>query len=174
VGVPEQKVAKSLDGDDEARLAFGLAGALAELGGDRGVGGVVEFAEQGAVELEGVADQPRDGEHEVPVRHWGADLIGDEGAFDEGAALVARGAEPALLAGKRAKEFVTAVGAVQAGEASVKVAAVEEGGDGRGGFGGKAGHFGGVVVENLPDRRSAGLAGAVADAHHLAGRLPCA
>jgi len=96
------------------------------------------------------------------VGHRGADLIGDEGALDEGAALVARGAEPALLAGKRAEEFVIAVGAVEAGEAGVEVAAVEEGGDGRGGFGGKAGDLGGVVVENLPDRRGAGLAGTVA------------
>jgi hypothetical protein len=96
----EQKIAESLDGDDEARLAFRLSGALAEPGGDCGVGGVVEFAEQGAVELEGVANQPRDGEHEVPVGHPGANLVGDEGAFDEGAALVAGGAEPALRGSK--------------------------------------------------------------------------
>ncbi len=126
--------------------------------------GVVEFAEQSAVELEGVANQPGDGEHEVPVGHRSADLVGDEGALDEGAALVARGAEPALLAGKRAEDFMAAVGTVQAGEAGVEVAAVEEGGDGRGGCGGKTGHLGGVVVENLPDRRGAGLAGTVAKA----------
>ena len=29
VGVPEEKVAERLDGDDETGLAFGLAGALA-------------------------------------------------------------------------------------------------------------------------------------------------
>ena len=167
VGVPEQKVAERLDGDDETRLAFGLAGALAEPGGDRGMGGVVEFAEQGAVELEGGPDQPGEGEHEVPVGHRGADCVGDEGALDEGATLVAGGAEAALLAGEGKEEFVAAVGTVQAGEASVKVAAVEEGGDGRGGLGGEAGHLGGVIVENLPDRRGAGLAGTVADTNHL-------
>jgi len=96
------------------------------------------------------------------VGHRGADLIGDEGALDEGAALVARGAEAALLAGKRAEEFVAAIGAEEAGEARVEVAAVEEGGDGRGGFGGEAGHLRRVIVENLPDRRGAGLAGTVA------------
>ncbi len=168
--LPKKEVAKRLHGDDKTRLAFGLSGALAEPGGDCRVSGVVKFAEQNAVELEGVADQPEDGEHEVPVGHRGADLVGDEGALDEGAALVARSAEAALFVGKQAEEFMAAVGAVQAGEASLKVAAVEEGGDGRGGLGGKAGDVGGVIVENLPDRRGAGLAGAVADADHLRGR----
>jgi hypothetical protein len=65
VGMPEQKVTKGLYGDDETGPAFGLAGALAESGGDCRVGGVVEFAKQGAVELEGVANQPGEGEHEV-------------------------------------------------------------------------------------------------------------
>jgi hypothetical protein len=61
VGMPEQKVAEGLHGDDEARLAFGLSGALAEPSGDRRVDGVVEIAEQGPVELEGVANQPGGG-----------------------------------------------------------------------------------------------------------------
>ena len=34
VGMPEQKVAKGLYGDDETGPAFGVAGALAELDGD--------------------------------------------------------------------------------------------------------------------------------------------
>ncbi|MFM1749387.1 MAG: hypothetical protein RLZZ188_3053 [Verrucomicrobiota bacterium] len=170
VGVPEQEVPKGLHGDDETGLAFGLAGALAEPGGDGGVSGVVEFAKQDAVELESITDKPREGEHEVPVGHRGADLVGDEGALDEGAALVARGAEPALLAGEGEEEFVAAVGAVQAGEAGVEVAAIEEGGYRGGGLGGEAGQLCRVIVENLPDRRGAGLAGTVADAHHLAGR----
>ena len=143
-------------------MACGLSGALSEPDGDRGMGGVVEFTEQSTVEFERVSDQSGNREHEVPVGHRGADLIGDEGALDEGVALVARGAEAALLAGKRAEEFMAAVGAVEASEAGVEVAAVEEGGDGCGGLGRKAGHLGGVVVENLPDRRGAGLAGTVA------------
>jgi hypothetical protein len=61
---------------------------------------------------------------------------------------------------------MTAVGAEEAGEAGVEVTAVEEGADGRGGLGGEAGVLCRVVVENLPDGRGAGLAGAVADAHH--------
>lgn len=62
---------------------------------------------------------------------------------------------------------MAAVRAVQAGEAGVEVAAVEEGADGRGGFRREAGNLGGVIVENLPDRGGAGLAGTVADANHL-------
>ena len=69
----------------------------------------------------------------MPVGHWGADLVGDEGALNECAALVAGGAEAALLAGEGEEEFVVAVGAVEAGEAGVEVAAAQEGGDGAGG-----------------------------------------
>ena len=61
---------------------------------------------------------------------------------------------------------MTAVGAVEAGEAGVEVAAVEEGGDGCGGGRRQAGEFCGVVVEHLPDGGGAGLAGTVADADH--------
>ena len=95
----------------------------------------MEFAKQGAIDLESVADQPRECEHKVPVGHRSADLIGDKGALDEGAALVAGGAEAALLAGEGEEEFMAAVGAEEAGEAGVEVAAVEEGADGRGGLG---------------------------------------
>jgi hypothetical protein len=152
VGVPEEEVPKSLHGDDETRLAFDLAGALAEPGGDRRVSGAVEFAEQGTLEFERVSDQPGDSEHEVPVGHRGADRVGDEGALDKRAALVAGGAEAALLAREGEEEFVAAIGAVEAGEAGVEVAAVEEGCDGGGDLGGEAGQLRRVIVENLPDR----------------------
>jgi len=46
---------------------------------------------------------------------------------------------------------------MEAGGAGVEIAAVEESPDRRGGLGGKAGDLGGVVVENPPDRRGAGL-----------------
>lgn len=90
----------------------------------------MDFAAQGAVEIEGVAIQPRDDEQEVPVGHRSADHIGDEGAFDQRAALVAWGAEAALPAGEGGEGFVTAAGAVQAGEATVEIAAIEEGAGG--------------------------------------------
>ncbi len=56
VRMPEEEVAEGLDGNHEARLAVGLPGAVAEPGGDRGVGGVVEVVQQGAVEFERVSN----------------------------------------------------------------------------------------------------------------------
>jgi len=47
VGVPEEKVAEGLDGDDEAGLAVGLAGAQAKPGGEGGVSGETEMADGG-------------------------------------------------------------------------------------------------------------------------------
>ena len=68
----------------------------------------------------------------MPVGHRGADGACDECALNERAALVAGGAEAALLAGEGEEEFVVAVGAMEAVEAGVEVS---------------------------PDRRGAGLAG---------------
>lgn len=170
VRVPEEKIAESLESHDEAGLADGAVGAEADPGVDGAMGGVVEVAEQRAVAEEERADEARHGEDKMPVGHWGADGVGDERTFDERAPLVAGGAEAALLAGESEEEFVVAVGAVEAGEAGVEVAAAQEGGDGGGGLRVKGGPFRGAVVENLPDRRGAGLAGAVAAAHHGRGR----
>ncbi len=52
---------------------------------------------------------------------------------------------------------MAAVGAVETDEARVEVAAIEESVDGRGGLGGEARDLRRVIVENLPDRRGAGL-----------------
>ena len=57
VGVPEEKVAEGLDGDDEAGLAVGLAGAQAEPGGEGGVRGEIEMAEASAVVAEERAEE---------------------------------------------------------------------------------------------------------------------
>ena len=133
VRVPEEKIAESLESHDEAGLADGAVGAEADPGVDGAMGGVVEVAEQRAVAEEERADEARHGEDKMPVGHWGADGVGDERTFDERAPLVAGGAEAALLAGESEEEFVVAVGAVEAGEAGVEVAAAQEGGDGAGG-----------------------------------------
>ena len=55
---------------------------------------------------------------------------------------------------------MAALGAMQPGEIGVEVAAFEERLDGDGDCGRHAGRAGGVVVEDLPDRRGAGLVGA--------------
>jgi hypothetical protein len=68
---------------------------------------------------------------------------------------------------------VIAVGAVEAGESGVKVAAVEEGGDGGGSVWVKGRPFRHVIVEHLPDWRGAGLTGAVAGADHLGRGSRC-
>ena len=61
---------------------------------------------------------------------------------------------------------MAAIGAMQPGKTGVEVAGVEESLDGRGGVGRKPAHRSGVIVENLPDGRGAGLAGAVTNADH--------
>ena len=137
--VPKEEVPKAPDGDDEARLAVGLPGAVAKPSGDRGVRGVVEFVQQGAVIFERRADQPGEGENEVPVGYDSADLVGDESGLDEGAALVTGRAEAALLAGEGEEVLVAAVGAMKAGEAGVDVAAFEERLDGGGASGERPG-----------------------------------
>ena len=70
-----------------------------------------------------------------------------------------------------------AVGTMEAGEADVEVAAIEECLDGGGVLGRYGGEFIRVVVEDLPDRGGARLAGAVAGADHIdfeGGSLACA
>jgi hypothetical protein len=64
------------------------------------MGGVVEVVGQRAVPEEERADDARHCEQDVAMGHGCADGVGDEGTLDERAALVARGAEAALLAGK--------------------------------------------------------------------------
>ena len=132
VWVPEEKIAERLHGDDEARLAGRAVGAEAEPGGDGELGGVVKVVEQRAVPEEERSDEPGHGEDKVPMGHGRAHGVGDEGALDEHAPLVATRAEAALFAGEREEEFVAAVGAVQAREPGVQVAAVEKRLDGGG------------------------------------------
>jgi hypothetical protein len=59
--------------------------------------------------------------------------------------------EAALFAGEGEEVVVTAVGAVEAGEAGVEVAAALEAGDGAGGGRSEVGEVLGVVAEDLPD-----------------------
>jgi len=79
------------------------------------MGGVVEFVEQVAVRSNQGADQTRHGEHNMPMGHSRADGVGDERGLGQGAALVATGAQAALLAGEGEEKLVAAVRAVQAG-----------------------------------------------------------
>lgn len=98
--------------------------------------------------------------------HGGAQVVGDEGGLGEGATLVAGGAQATLLAGKREEIFVAAVWAMKSREAGVEIATLEELRDGGRGFGMQKRKFVRVIVEDLPDRGGARLAGAVAGADH--------
>ncbi len=102
------------------------------------------------------------GEHEVAVGDGLADLVGDGGGFDEGAALVAGGAEAALFAAEREEVVVAAGGTMEPGEAGVEVAAALVARKGAGGLWREVGQALGVVAEDLPDGRGAGLARAIA------------
>ncbi len=62
---------------------------------------------------------------------------------------------------------MAAVGAVEAGEASVEIAALDERGNRGGGFWAQTREFLRLVGENLPDGRRTGPARVVADADHL-------
>ena len=70
------------------------------------------------------------------------------------------------LASEGEQILVAAVGAVQASEAGTEIATLEERLNRGGGLRVQSREFIGVIVENLPDRRGAGLARAVADADH--------
>jgi hypothetical protein len=83
VGVPEEKVAEGLDGDDEAGLAVGLAGAQAEPGGEGGVRGEIEMAEASAVVAEERAEEAG--------RTDGGGRTEDEGRAPEGGRWAERG-----------------------------------------------------------------------------------
>ena len=169
VGVPEQVVTKGLHGDDEAGLAGGAGGAITQPEREHFVGGVVELAEQGGLALKNSAQHAGEREDEVAVRDVLANLGGDGGGFGEGAALVAGSAEAALFTSEGEQVVVAAVGAVEAGEAGMEVAAALKAGQGLGGGGFEVGEAVGVVAEDLPDGRGAGLAWAIAGATHGGG-----
>jgi hypothetical protein len=92
-----------------------------------------EVGEELAAFAEDAAEVLGDGEDELAVGHFVADGGGDPVAGRADAALVARGAEVADLAGEGEEAFVTAVGALEPGEAGGEIAAAEEGFDGGGG-----------------------------------------
>ena len=71
-----------------------------------------------------------DGPDELAMRHVQADVFSDVHAEEERAFLRATGADAALLAGESDEELVLAVGAADAGEAVLEVAALEELADG--------------------------------------------
>ncbi len=65
-------------------------------------------------------------EDNLPVRHGGADRVGDGMGHQQGAFLVTTRAQTSLAAGEGDEHFVATTRAADAGEAEVEVAATKE------------------------------------------------
>ena len=123
------KGAERLDGEDTT--GPGVVAEQGEVGlEDRLPGKTGQLLKQVAVEAEEDAQAFGDGPDELAMRHVQADVFSDVHAEEERAFLRATGADAALLAGESDEELVSAVGAADAGEAVLEVAALEELADG--------------------------------------------
>ena len=175
--VPGDFLSEGVDGGDGAEFAVGELQSDAEGVAEGFGGGMEEVGEELAAFAEDAAEVLGDGEDELAVGHFVADGSGDPVAGRADAALVARGAEVADLAGEGEEAFVTAVGALEPGEAGGEIAAAEEGFDGGGGdrveraeilavpFFVVGEEFFPAVVDELPEWRGAGAAGLVNGGH---------
>jgi hypothetical protein len=176
VRVEDQVVAECVDSGDGSDAAVGEAETGAEGFLEGGGGGVEEEGEKVAAFAEDATEDAGDGEDELAVGDFVADGGGDPLAGGADAALVAGGAE-AALAGEGEESLVAAVGALEAGETGGEVTAAKEGLDGGDGGGAErtegfavvffvvGEEFVPTVVDGLPERRGAGVAGLVDRRH---------
>jgi hypothetical protein len=127
VRVEVEVIAEGLDGNDDA----GLAGRRAKAGANHVAQalpcGLAQIRQQVAVELKAFAQPLRDGDHDLPVGHLPHDLVPDKLPELLHFLLVATRAEVALLATEGDQVIMSAVIAVQTGEAAAEVAAGLEG-----------------------------------------------
>ena len=177
VRVEDEVVAEGVDGGDGTDAPVREAETSAETFLEGRGGGVEEEGEELAALAEDATEDPGDGENELAVGHFVADGVGNPVAGGADPALMAGGAEVAALAGEGEEALVTAVWALEAGEAAGEVTALEKGLD-RGGGGGVerpegfavAGFVAGeevvpAVVDELPEGRGAGAARLVDGRH---------
>ena len=127
-GIPGDFLLRGVHGGDGSNATVGKIKPCAE--GVLKGGGVEQVGEEVAAFAEDTAQDLGDGEDKLAVGNFVADGIGDPSAHGAGPALVARGAEVTALAGEGEQAFVTAVGAVEAGEAGGEVTAAEKRFDG--------------------------------------------
>jgi hypothetical protein len=121
--------AEGLDRQDTAGAGlFAEHGAVGLEGGLPGDGG--QLVKQVTVVAEEDAQALGDGPDKLAVRHVQADVVGEVHPEQDRAFLDATGADAALLAGEGDEELVAAIGAADAGEAVLEVAALEEAADG--------------------------------------------
>ena len=129
VGVKVHEGAEGLD--DQDATGGGFIAEQVAIGLEDGLPGETgELLEQVTVVAEEDAQAFGDGPDELAVRDAEADVVGDVETEQEGAFLGATGADAALLAGKGDEELVAAIGAADASEAVLEVAALEEVADG--------------------------------------------
>ena len=88
--------------------------------------GAGQFAEQAAVVAEVQAEPFGDGEDQLTVGNGLADGVGNRVGGQQGAFLMATGAQAALAVGEGDEHLVAAIRAADAAEAEVQVAAAEE------------------------------------------------
>jgi hypothetical protein len=175
--IPSDFLLRGVDSGDGPDATVGKAEADPEGVLEGGGGGVEEEGEKVAALAKDAAQDLGDGEDELAVGDFVADGGGDPLADGAGAALVAGGAEMAALAGGGEEAFVSAVRALEAGEAGGEVTTTEEGLDGVDGVGvewaeglavvflviGEEGLP--AVVDDLPERRGTGATGLVDGRH---------
>ena len=175
--VPGDFLSESVDGGDGTEFPVGQLESDAEGVAEGFGGGMEEVGEELAAFAEDATEDLGDGEDKLAVGNFVADGGGDPIAGRADAALVARGAEVAALAGEGEESFVAAVRALESGEAGGEVATAEEGFDGGGGdrveraeilavpFFVVGEEFFPAVVDELPEWRGAGAAGLVNGGH---------
>ena len=126
VGVEIKVFPKRVQRQDDPRNALGAVQGGAEVFPQALVGQRAEPLEQVSVALEVRAQHSWDSQDIMPVRHCGHHLVQDKPSRRLDVLLVARGAEPAALAGERQQVLVLAVVAANPGETALQVAALQE------------------------------------------------
>jgi hypothetical protein len=120
------ELSERLDGADHAGHGVGPAAGGAVDGDHRARRRTAQVAQEPALEPEVDAQPLGNREHELPVRHLGADVLGHPTGLLQRPLLVARRAETSASAGIRDQKLLAALGAADAGEAVLEIAALEE------------------------------------------------
>jgi hypothetical protein len=127
VRVEVKVVAKGLNGDDHTGLAVGCSKAGANHVAQALPRRLAQIRQQVAVKLKAFAQPLRDGDHDLSVGHFPHDLVPDKLPELLHFLLVATRAEVSLLAAEGDQVIVSAMIAMQPGEAAAQVAADREG-----------------------------------------------
>ena len=122
-----QQFAVDLDRRNHARQHVVAAEQAADFGLDARPGAGGKLAQQSPIKPRMQAEPFGDGENHLPVHDGERDLFGHVDGRQQGPFLLTGGASATLLAGKGHEPLVAAIGAADAGETLMQVAALEEG-----------------------------------------------